>query len=173
MSATSPMVPTGHLLGMRAMTRPPSTQSIQDGKPSTDDDTVGPKSVEEFDDTEGNAEDDAAEDAVEADDAQAADDATEGDAVETSCATIADLRAAGEEPVDLTLCEVAVTVVYDSGYYVQELGGDAMNIYVGLQFNEDDGWPYAAPTVGDITVAVVNTALSVDTKRSSPLRPRL
>jgi hypothetical protein len=66
------------------------------------------------------------------------------------CNTIAELAASEEGPVDMTLCDVAVTVVYYNGYYVQEAGGDATNIYVGMQFDDDNNWPYAAPQVGDV-----------------------
>ena len=66
------------------------------------------------------------------------------------CNTVAELKASEEGPVDLTLCEVAVTTVYYNGYYVQEAGGDAMNIYVGLQLGDDNAWPYDMPQVGDV-----------------------
>ena len=63
-----------------------------------------------------------------------------------ACDSIAALKATPEGAVDLMLCDVVVTYVFDDGYFIQEgPDGPATEVYVGT-----GDWPYAAPVPGDI-----------------------
>jgi hypothetical protein len=64
---------------------------------------------------------------------------------------VAELRASAEGPVNVLLCNVAVTYVYVDGFFVQESAeGGAMSVYVGKTDGDPANWPYAAPSVGDV-----------------------
>lgn len=63
-----------------------------------------------------------------------------------TCATIAELKATPEGPVDLTLCGVTVTYVFGAGYFVQQgPAGPATLVFVGT-----GNWTYTPPVAGDV-----------------------
>lgn len=73
------------------------------------------------------------------------------DTVTEGCGTIEDLKASEEGPVNVLLCNMAVTYVYDQGYFIQASADSAaIGIYVGGDLNADGSWPYPAPAPGDL-----------------------